>query len=371
MRSFWKKHPVLVCFFALTLLCTLLFFLFRLCLPLAEWFARGPGSAFRFLLAAVSSPFPFSLFEISIGLFCLYLVFLLFFVPIQLFRRKRKNAPLHRKFYPMLLSPLLVLLSVFDLYCVTLAPCYWRTPTAQHMNLDLEGVDTESVFFALEELLDVINTSAPHLNYNQAGESIPPKPLSHIKKEVAKAADAFGTKNSFYQSKGFPAKSFFISPVMTYTHISGVYGFFTGEANVNTNYPHFIVTATLAHETCHARGIAPENECNFLAAVILMESDDPYLRYCGANFLADDFVSLCRKIDRERTSELLSHTAPVLQKDWAAYSRFFDPYRDSSAAKVADKTNSAYLQSMGQEEGTVSYSRIIRLTSAYFAQQQN
>ena len=49
-----------------------------------------------------------------------------------------------------------------------------------------------------------------------------------------------------------------------------------------------------------------------------------------------------------------------------AYSEFFAPYRDSTAAKVADAANSTYLKSMGQKEGTVSYSRIIRLTAAYF-----
>ena len=98
-----------------------------------------------------------------------------------------------------------------------------------------------------------------------------------------------------------------------------------------------------------------------------MESDDAYLKYCGAAFLADDLISLCKKLDSERTNSLVAETDPVLMADFAAYSRFFEPYRNSTASKVADKTNSAYLKAMGQKEGTVSYSRIHRLTGAYFA----
>jgi hypothetical protein len=238
------------------------------------------------------------------------------------------------------------------------------------MGLDTENVEETDVFYALESLSRVVNEVSPELKKNEAGESLPSGTAREIRKGVVAAANAFGDENGFYQSRGFAAKSFLCSPLMTYTHLSGVYGFFTGEANVNTNYPHFIVTATTAHETCHARGIAPENECNFLAAVILMESEDSYLRYCGASFILDDLISVCNKLDRERTTEILRNTDPVLLRDYAAYDRFFDRYRDSAASQVADTANSTYLKAMGQKEGTVSYSRIIRLTAAYFSKQK-
>ncbi len=313
-------------------------------------------------MGAITWIFPFSLFEISVVLFSLFLVFLLFFSLFALWRSavKKKSCPLLRR---LALSALAVLLAVANLFCLGFGPCYFRPSVAETMELDLE-TDEEKVFSAFSALSRIINEAAPSLEKNAEGESVMPHSLSQIKKEVNKACNAFGQNNSFYQKRGFSAKSFLSSPLMTYTHISGVYGFFTGEANINTNYPHFIITATLAHEACHARGIAPENECNALASLILMEASSPYLRYCGALFLFDDFYAVCKKIDKERANKIWRETDPVMAKDFAAYSRFFEPYRGSAASKVATSANSAYLQSMGQTAGVRSYSMVIELGCA-------
>lgn len=359
-----KKLPRSIrIFFALSLFILLFLPAFRFFPSFAEWFTCHAAVFFRMVLGGISSVFPFSLFEILILLFVLYLFFLLFFVPITLLRRKKGKKT--RRLAPLLLAVPVVLVSVLDLFVLTFASSYYRPSPMGEIAPDPALVDAEDVFYTLEALVDVINESAPAVEKNENGESIAP-PLPQVKARVKSACNAFGDRHGFFQSEGYMAKSFLSSPLMTYTHISGIFGFFTGEANVNTNYPHFIITPSIAHESCHARGIAPENECNFLAAVILMESDDPYLRYCGASFVLDDFISACRRLDREKTNQVLEKLDPVFSRDMAAYSRFFDPYRDSTAAKVADKANSTYLKSLGQKEGTLSYSRIIRLTAAYF-----
>ena len=365
MKIWWKKHPFLSGFALFSLLCLCLFAVFPHFPAFSEWFSRNIASAVRLSLGALSSLVPFSLFEFLIVLFAGYLLFL-FGYTLAFFFRKKEMRKAKRLTALFLVVPI-TLFSVLDIFILSFASSYYRVSTASHLDLATEEVAEDEIFFALECLIDEVNLSAQSLPTNEKGESLSPS-LKKIKKEVNLACTQFGEKHSFYQKTGFPAKSFLSSPLMTYTHISGIFGFFTGEANVNTNYPHFIVTASLAHESCHARGIAPENECNFLAAVILMESNNAYLRYCGASFLLDDFLSLCQKIDKERCKRLAETVSPVYFRDMAFYSDFFEPYRESTAAKVADSTNSAYLKSMGQEEGTLSYSRIIRLSAAYFQQ---
>ena len=351
---------------SLTLLSLGVLLLSRLFSSFAEGYSTTAGAAVRFLLGAATALFPFSLFEILLGLFFLYFIFLLGLGIVSLIRwmEKKEKIP-----YLRFLTPALcILLAVANLFCLGFGPCYFRKSTAENMALDLT-TDEEKVFLAFSALSQIINGVADKIPTNEAGESLMPRSLSSVKKEVNAAADSFAANNSFFQKKGFAAKTFLSSPLLTYTHISGVYGFFTGEANVNTNYPHFIITATLAHETCHARGIAPENECNTLAAFLLMESGDPYLTYCGALFLFDDFYSTCKKLDKERANAIYRETNPMVQKDFSAYSRFFDPYRGSTASKVANTTNSAYLQSMGQSAGIQSYSMVIELTCAMLQKQ--
>lgn len=363
MKALKQIPRSLKIFFGVSLLILCLLPLFRLIPAFAEWFTLYPASFFRLALGGISSLFPFSLFELLIALGIVYLLFLLVFVPVTLIRKRMKKSGLRLTAFVLVVP--IVLISVADLFALTFAASYSRPSPMSELAPDIASVDAEDVFDTLESLIGIVNATAPQLTLNEKGESVSP-PLHEVNERVRNACNEFGAKHPFYQSKGYCAKTFLSSPMMTYTHISGVFGFFTGEANVNTNYPHFVVTASLAHESCHARGIAPENECNFLAAVILMESEDPYLRYCGANFVLDDFIAAARRLDRDRTEEALRSLDPVFSRDLAHYSAFFAPYRNSSAAKVADATNSAYLKSMGQKEGTVSYSRIIRLTAAYF-----
>ena len=81
-----------------------------------------------------------------------------------------------------------------------------------------------------------------------------------------------------------------LSEPWTYTHISGMYTFFTGEANVNVNYPDFIMVSSAAHEMAHQRGVGKEDEANFVAFLVCTLSDDPYIRYCGYADVLNDLM---------------------------------------------------------------------------------
>ena len=358
-----RRHVFLRLVIAFTGAALALILLFRLRGDLAEIFALSLGAVFRRGLALLTGWFPFSLFEIIVGAFVLYSLFALVLALVLLIRKIRKKS-VPKKLLRAVLAVPVTLGIVLQLFAATLAPCYFRFSTARNMGLDTVSVESEDVFHALNMVMAVINETAPQLNKNEAGETAG-RSLGEVKGAVNGAAQAFALKHDFFQSGGSEVKFFLSSPYMTYTHISGIYGFFTGEANVNVNYPHFIVTATAAHETCHARGIAPENECNFLAAVILMESDDPYLRYCGAVFVFDDLLSACRRIDKNRANAILSRTDGTVMLDYAAYDRFFEPYEKSVAADAATGVNDAYLKSLGQP-GVISYSQIVKLLAAYY-----
>ena len=356
-RRFWAISGIL------TLVSLVLFLLFRISVSFSDWFSVYPASFFRWITAFFSSFVPFSVFEATIGAYVIFLVILIGEGICLLIGKKKKRSGFLRRLSVAVLIPILVT----DLFVFTFAASYSRRGVADLMALDTEHTEQEEVFSALESLSSILNETVPLLAVNENGESLAAYDFAELSKRVNGAADAFAERNGFFQRDGFSAKRFLTSRVMTYTHLSGVYGFFTGEACVNTNYPHFIVAASTAHELAHARGIAPENECNFLATVMLIESEDAYLRYCGAFYLFDEISAVCRRLDRERTDRILSETDATVQRDAAAFSRFFEPYRDSAAAKLADGANDMYLKSMGQSDGTVSYSRVVSLLAAYFA----
>ena len=55
-----------------------------------------------------------------------------------------------------------------------------------------------------------------------------------------------------------------------------------------------------------------------------------------------------------------------VRRELAAYSDFFDKYRDNVAADVSGAVNNSYLISQGQTDGTKSYGLVVDLAVAYY-----
>ncbi len=141
----------------------------------------------------------------------------------------------------------------------------------------------------------------------------------------------------------------------------------TSEANININYPDFIIPYTMAHEMAHQRGIAREDEANFVAFLVCMESDDAYIRYSGYSNMLDYLTDALYSADRELYSEFNSNHYPKeMRSEFSAYSAFFKKYSNSKASVVTKTVNDAFLKSQQQKAGTKSYGLVVDLTVAYY-----
>ena len=175
---------------------------------------------------------------------------------------------------------------------------------------------------------------------------------------------------SFSEEYGFPVtftsfpKILMTSPLVTYTHISGIYCDYTGEININTNYPDYVVVSTVAHEMAHQRGISPEDEANFMSYAVLSESEVPYFRYAGALDAYTTVSNYLYKADKDLYKDVSGLLCDTAKRDLTAYSEFFDKYRENTAAKVTNAVNNTYLKSQGTS-GTVSYNESTYLIVRY------
>ena len=157
---------------------------------------------------------------------------------------------------------------------------------------------------------------------------------------------------------------------MSYTHITGVYTYFTGEANLNVAFPDYTVAYTAAHEMAHQRGIAPEDEANFVAFLVCLESDDPYIRYSGYVNVLEYVLNALYRADNKAYTEVYRLIDNTVRREFAAYSDFFSKYRDSVASNVSDKVNDTYLKLNGTE-GSVSYGLVVDIAVAYYKNPEN
>ena len=147
--------------------------------------------------------------------------------------------------------------------------------------------------------------------------------------------------------------------------ITGIYSYFTGEANINMSYPDYNLPYVVAHEFAHQRGFARENEANFVAYLVCIFSDDPYIQYGGYLSMYEYLSSALYRTDKELYSTVLSELNLNARADIAASSAVTIAHRDSFLNKLMDRVNDTYLKANGTE-GVISYSYVVRLAVAYY-----
>ncbi|MBR7161929.1 MAG: DUF3810 domain-containing protein, partial [Clostridia bacterium] len=188
---------------------------------------------------------------------------------------------------------------------------------------------------------------------------------SEMNRKLNEAYQAFCERYPSFQHLYTNTKPVMLSEPWTYTHISGMYTFFTGEANVNTNYPDFIMISSAAHEMAHQRGIGKEDEANFVAFLVCSLSDDPYIRYSGYADVLNELMGKLSSADAELHRKAYEYMPQELRNEYTAYSVFFDKYRENVAATVSTTVNNAYITSHNQPQGVKSYGLVVDLVAAY------
>ena len=310
----------------------------------------------RVMITWLTVVFPFSVAEIVIFLLPLILGFLIF-LAVKMGKKGRVSSI---KYLTVILS---VPCLIFVTFVWTYSSGYHMTEIDEKMNLDRESVKKEELYNAYKIIVDEMNRLADYVEYDESGASVMPYSYSEMSNKICEAYNSFVKKHPVLQTFYSKIKPLIISEPMTYTHLSGIYSFMSGEANVNVNYPDFVVATSSAHEMAHQRGIARENECNFIAFAVLLESEDPFLRYSA---YLDVFPNVLNALHDEDPS--LVSSVPLdarIVGDRRSYSKFFDKYRDSVASEIADSINNSYLQANGQTEGTKTYGMITENVCAY------
>ena len=322
----------------------------------ADSFNGSVSAALRVFLAHLTAWIPFSLAEfLLLGSPVLIVV-----VCVTVTRRAGRGR---RYFGRVLFGLLYVAVFLYAMFVFVFGAGYRTTPLDKRLGIDREKV-------RLEELEDTARIVVGKLNEISRGIVImrddgSVRPYSHAEtvEKCLASYEKLSDRWPFLTRLDAPVKEIILSDYMTYTHISGIYTFFTGEANLNTNYPYFVTAYTTAHEMAHQRGVAREDEANFMAFLVCAESDDPFLQYAGyLNLYEYLYGALTRSQNR---ADIHASLDARVRYDLYCYSVFFDRYRENTAAAVSSAVNDAYLVLQGTQ-GEKSYGLVVDLAVAYY-----
>ncbi len=337
----------------------ILYLVFVLSPSFSDFFNRYPAAFLRAVLAAITGIFPFSVAETLI----MMLPIILTAVIVKIIKAAKGAL---RDTFKMFVSMLAVLSLFFTSFSLLFASGYRGTTLDRKLGLERTAVSAKELDATARVILGELKGLVNEVKHAPNGSSVMPYSFFEMNDELQDAYGKAAKKYDFLPSFKSKVKPIILSEPMTYTHISGIYTFFTGESNVNTNFPDYTIPYTAAHELAHQRGIAREDEANFVAFLVCIESDDPYIRYSGYMNLYEYVLSALYEADSKAYNAIINETSNALVGEIVAYNTFFDKYRDNVAADVSGSMNDNFLQSQGQSAGSKSYGMVVDLAVAYY-----
>lgn len=161
------------------------------------------------------------------------------------------------------------------------------------------------------------------------------------------------------------AKPIYFSRILSYLDFTGFLFPFTGEANVNMDFPPALFASTVAHELSHQRGVAKEQEANFTAVLASLNYGDVDYCYSAALLAYTHLGNALYKADYEAWEKIYLSLDEDIRRDFALNNAYWRQF-DTPAQTVSNSVYEAFLQSYEQTLGRKSYGACVDLLVNYY-----
>ncbi len=361
MKAFFKKYQALHLWLAVALALLAAWFLGRTCRPAMNAIQTHLTGPLRALLGEAAFLVDFSVMEVLVAGLVLYAAFYLAWSVVRVVREKGRRR---ERACRSVLFALCVTLTICDGFCLLWGVNYW-TDTFQERS----GIYGEPV--APEDLLNV--TVYVARNLLRASEDVPRDergvfavPREEILAASPMAYDRLEGEMPFLAFDDTGVKPMTFSRFMSAIDFTGFYCPYTGEPNVNVDSPACLLPATACHEMAHQRGIASEQECNFLAVLAAVTSEDPAYVYSGWLKAYIHVGNALYTLSPELYWAIREQLPAGVRADLDDNTAYWDQFRDTVAQKVSTTAYDQMLKVYGEERGIQSYGMVVDLLVAYY-----
>lgn len=257
---------------------------------------------------------------------------------------------------------LAVALGAYALFYGSWGLNYSRLPYADIAGLETAPVEVDKVEELTRSLAVQANELRAQLDAGDGAYALT-CPRRDVLKKVNEAYAAASARYPWLSGHYGAPKFALLSTPLAHLNIAGIFSPFTMEAHVNAHEADVLLAATAMHEAAHLRGFAREDEANYIAYAVCMESDDPYVRYSGTILGLIYAGNALSGSDPDAYRAVWDTYSPGVVSDLRAYSAAWAPYK-GKASEVGDKMNDAYLKANNQTDGVKSYGRMVDLMIA-------
>lgn len=213
---------------------------------------------------------------------------------------------------------------------------------------DLSSVDLSTVVSSMDSMALIELNTLSQKEINKLGQ-----------KAVRSKLQALGLNHS-----GSPSVRYVSGNILRRVGIFGLYLPYSFEAYTDASLRNSPKLFTTAHELCHAYGIGPESEANFIALISLIESESPALRSSARITLVRSLLHRQKEKSQEDFDRAFSTLPNWLARELIAQDKDNEKYRNP-LWEMSEWSNDLYLKLNGQDEGTDSYSSYLSLYASY------
>lgn len=269
-----------------------------------------------------------------------------------------------RRAYSALLGAVDICLTVYVLFCLMWGVNFWTDSFRDRAGLTGGPVAEEDLRAVTEYFAEQLAASADAVPRDENG--VFAVPTAQI---LAESRDIYGGVTAEFPFLDFPdtgVKAVRCSRFMSLMGFTGVYFACLGESNVNVDSPACLLPSTIAHELAHQRGVAWEQECNFLG--VLASTTCGKADYVYSGWLLG-FIHLGNALydtDPEAYWAIRDALPDTVRADLRDNNAYWDRFRDNVVEKVSDTVYDAALKSYGDANGMRSYSMVVELLVEYY-----
>ncbi len=312
-------------------------------------------------LSRLTGVFPVSLAEIVIVVLVMWLLIELIIGLRQRFQSQLDG--IGSSFLSLIMVVAIVYLSFQCLWGLN----YHRLEFAEMAGLEIRAISVQELEVLTQTLVDEVNQLRTEVLESRDGVMR----LACRQEVLEQAIDGYtALAVSYPQLEGRygKPKGLLFSEAISYLGIYGFFMPFTGEANINTDIPDSMLPFSTCHEMAHQRGIAREDEANFIAYLSCSMNPHADFQYSG-NLLALSYaLGAIRARDEGSFQKMKNSLAPGIIRDLQNLTDFAQQHR-GPLNHLFERVNDVYLKANSQSAGVRSYSGILEFLVAAQRQQ--
>ena len=352
-----RSHKLLAALWLLLAALSGGFYLLRPHKAAADWVISHISAPLREGLGAVTNLVPFSVAELFYTIIILAAVVLIV-KSVQAVRRStHKWKTLSIRLAALALIPAYIITGYNWLWALG----YYGTTFAERSGLKNQGVSVED----LTKVTAYFAEQAGELSQQMARDGEGHFIEEGFWQDCERLYDNLEAEFPFLKTKALRPKPMLYSKFMSLIGFTGFYFPFTGEANVNADFPPALQPETVSHELAHQRRVASEAEANFVGIAAAISSDKPVYQYSAYLSGLTHLSNALYKADREAWAAISVTLTPEIRIDWNDNSSYWAQF-ESPVETVATTVYDSYLKHNDQELGIKSYGACVDLLVEYY-----